>query len=197
MNYQVNYQEIAKANSEIKTVDLKGKGYAMVSERVTAFRKVFPAGFITTEIIEHDGTSVLMQAEAGMFTEDGTRIVLGTGYAQEVKGRGMVNGTSYIENCETSAVGRALGFLGLGVDGGSICSAEELTNAVLSQDQSKMNKDKLRKEIIGLCGGDMDKLSSFVLNHTRGMFNAIDNMDAAWLADIKLGMIKAIREGKF
>ena len=49
----------------------------------------------------------------------------------------MVNGTSYIENCETSAVGRALGMIGLGINGGGICSAEELTNAVVGQRQMK------------------------------------------------------------
>jgi hypothetical protein len=53
----------------------------------------------------------------------------------------MVNGTSYIENCETSAVGRALGMIGLGLNGGGICSAEELVNAVTAQQQMK-NEEK-------------------------------------------------------
>lgn len=107
----------------------------MVPERVTAFRKLFPEGFILTDIISHDGQTVMMQAKAGYYLENGEPCVLGSGYAQEVKGRGMVNGTSYIENCETSAVGRALGFLGLGINGGGICSAEELANAVVAQGQ--------------------------------------------------------------
>lgn len=132
----MNYQDISKVNSEISTIDLKGKSYAMVPERVTAFRKLFPEGFINTEIVSHDGTTVLMQAKAGYY-ENGVPIILGTGFAQEVKGRGMVNGTSYIENCETSAVGRALGMIGLGINGGGICSAEELTNAVVAQRQMK------------------------------------------------------------
>lgn len=131
----MNYQDIQKVNSEVKTIDLKGKDYAMVPERVTAFRKLFPEGFILTDIISHDGQTVMMQAKAGYYLENGEPCVLGSGYAQEVKGRGMVNGTSYIENCETSAVGRALGFLGLGINGGGICSAEELANAVVAQGQ--------------------------------------------------------------
>ena len=132
----MNYQDISKVNSEISMIDLKGKNYAMVPERVTAFRKLFPEGFINTEIVSHDGTNVLMQAKVGYY-ENGCPIILGTGFAQEVRGRGMVNGTSYIENCETSAVGRALGMIGLGINGGGICSAEELANAVTAQRQMK------------------------------------------------------------
>ena len=130
----MNYQQIQQVNSEISMIDLKGKNYAMVPERVNAFRKLFPEGFINTEIISHDGTTVLMQAKAGYY-ENGCPVILGTGFAQEVKGRGMVNGTSYIENCETSAVGRALGMIGLGINGGGICSAEELVNAIAAQNQ--------------------------------------------------------------
>ena len=130
----MNYQDIQKVNSEINMIDLKGKNYAMVPERVTAFRKLFPDGFIKTEIVSHDGTTVIMQAVAGYY-ENGVPIILSTGIAQEVKGFGMVNKTSYIENCETSAVGRALGMIGLGLNGGGICSAEELVNAVTAQKQ--------------------------------------------------------------
>ena len=138
----MNYQDISKVNSEINMIDLKGKNYAMVPERVTAFRKLFPEGFIKTEIISHDGTTVLMQAVVGYY-ENGCPIILSSGFAQEVKGRGMVNGTSYIENCETSAVGRALGMIGLGINGGGICSAEELANAVTAQRQMKEEEQAL------------------------------------------------------
>lgn len=132
----MNYADISKVNSEINMIDLKGKNYAMVPERVTAFRKLFPDGFIKTEIISHDGTNVLMQTVAGYY-ENGVPVILASGLAQETRGKGMVNGTSYIENCETSAVGRALGMIGLGINGGGICSAEELANAVTAQRQMK------------------------------------------------------------
>ena len=137
----MNYSDIQKVNAEISTVDLKGKAYAMVSERVTAFRKLFPTGFIVTDIVEHDGTTVLMQTKVGYYTEENEPVTLATGYAQEVRGKGMVNGTSYIENCETSSVGRALGMLGLGINGGGICSAEELTNALMTKKQMKMEAE--------------------------------------------------------
>lgn len=135
----MTYADIDQANSGIKMLNLKGKDYAMVPERVTAFRKVFPDGFISTEILSHDGQIVTMKAKAGYYLE-GREIILGTGFAQEEKGKGLVNGTSYIENCETSAVGRALGFLGFGLNGGGICSAEELVNAITAQRQNESEK---------------------------------------------------------
>ena len=141
----MNYQDIAKANAEIKPLNLKGKDYSMVSDRVTAFRKLFPEGFITTDILSHDAGVVLMKATAGYYNANGERVVLGTGFAQEEKGKGMVNGTSYIENCETSAVGRALGFIGIGDCGGGICSAEELVNAITAQGQNQKQRQEQPK----------------------------------------------------
>ena len=130
----MEYSDISRVNSEINMIDLKGKNYAMVTERVNAFRKIYPDGFITSEIISHDGTNILMKATAGHY-ENGQPVILSTGFAQETKGRGLVNGTSYVENCETSAVGRALGMIALGINGGGICSAEELVNATIAQEQ--------------------------------------------------------------
>ena len=134
---QITYDDISRVNSEISMIDMRGKDYAMVSERVTAFRKLFPDGFIQTEIVRmsDDGKVVIMKAKAGYYKEDGSQVVLATGLAKEVQGQGMVNGTSHIENCETGAVGRCLGMIGLGLNGGGICSAEELTNAILAQKQ--------------------------------------------------------------
>jgi hypothetical protein len=153
----MNYQDIAKVNSEISMIDLKGKSYAMVPERVTAFRKLYPEGFIKTEIVSHDGQTVTMQATAGYY-KDGAQVILATGFAQEVKGFGMVNKTSYIENCETSAVGRALGMIGLGINGGGICSAEELVNAVTAQNQMKEEERAFCNPPIP-AGGPVEKVS--------------------------------------
>jgi len=58
--------------------------------------------------------------------------VLATGHAFEKKASTFINQTSYIENCETSAVGRALGILGIGVDT-AIASAEEVATAQANQ----------------------------------------------------------------
>lgn len=141
----MNYRDIARVNSEMtmlpiekqnrRTGEITTKDYAMVPERVTAFRKLIPGGFILTDIVNVDGPTVTMQTRVGYYDENGKAVLLATGLAQETKGQGLVNGTSHIENCETSSVGRALGFLGLGIDGGGICSAEELANAITGQKQ--------------------------------------------------------------
>lgn len=167
----MDYKDIDRVNSEISMIDLKGKNYAMVPERVTAFRKLFPEGFITTEILENDGTTVLMKTTVGYY-RDGARVVLASGMAQEVRGKGMVNGTSHIENCETSAVGRALGMIGLGINGGGICSAEELVNAITAQGQMKAEKKEplpeIRQEITATVSAaaavpDVSPVKSFLL----------------------------------
>ena len=185
----MNYQDITRVNSEMTMIDLKGKNYAMVPERVTAFRKLFPEGFITTEILSHDGTVVTMQARVGYYAADGSRVILGTGLAQEVKGKGMVNGTSYIENCETSAVGRALGMLGLGINGGGICSAEELANAIVAQRQPDKSEfsdmSDARMEILELAKGDVSKLNEVIERITEGKFKSMDGMNLQQLVAVK------------
>jgi hypothetical protein len=144
----MDYKDIERVNSEINMIDMKGKDYAMVPERVTAFRKIFPDGFIETQMVSTspDGKIVIFEARAGYYRDDGSKVILATGHAREVQGQGMVNGTSHIENCETSAVGRALGMIGLGLNGGGICSAEELVNAVVGQKQIEAEEKKAARE---------------------------------------------------
>lgn len=126
----MEYKELEKANSEIKKQDIKGKMYAPVSERVLAFRKVYPEGSITTEIIETTENTVTMKT-----TVKNEEKILGTGFASEIK-KGLVNTTSMLENCETSAVGRALGMCGFGVESG-IASEEEVKKAKELEQENK------------------------------------------------------------
>lgn len=137
-----NFNDIVKANKSIKTMQISRwdkkqgreivKDYAEVNQRIKAFRMLYPEGFICTQIISHENDIVVMQAEAGYYDDNGNAHTLGTGIAFEDKKNGMINGTSYIENCETSAVGRALGMLGLGIDT-SVASYEEVSNAIAQQ----------------------------------------------------------------
>lgn len=131
----ITFEQIKNVNEDMTGIDVKGKNYVMVNSRVTAFRKLFPEGFIDTNIISLENGTVVMKAEVGYY-ENGNRIILGTGLAYEKETTSYINRTSFIENCETSAVGRALGFLALG-NGNSICSAEELVNAIKTQEQIK------------------------------------------------------------
>lgn len=136
----ITFEQIQEANKGLESLDFKGKDYVMVPQRVKAFRKLFPEGFIKTEILSIDNGVVVMQSRAGYYSDNGQEITLGTGLAYEKESSSYINKTSYIENCETSAVGRALGFLALGIDGGGICSAEELANAVNNQNRNNNQK---------------------------------------------------------
>ena len=137
----ITFEEIRKVNEEIRTMTISRKDkygrvsekeYAEVNQRVKAFRMLYPEGAITTDIIEMSNGIVTIKATI----MDSQGNILATGTAQEKEDSSYINNTSYIENCETSAVGRALGFCGLGIDC-SIASAEEVANAMAQQDANK------------------------------------------------------------
>lgn len=129
----ISYEDIKKANETLKFSDIKGKNYAEVPQRVKAFRMLYPQGFIITEMVSNENGVCVFKASAGYYGENGGAYTLGTGTAYEKEGSSYINKTSYIENCETSAVGRALGFLNIGSDT-SIASYEEMQNAINQQE---------------------------------------------------------------
>lgn len=126
------WSKIELANKSIQTTNIKGKEYAEVNQRVKAFRFVYPRGKIETKIINLDGDvgnrTCLMRCE--IFDDLGN--LLSTGYAEEKESSTFINKTSFIENCETSCIGRALGQSGFGIDT-SIASYEEVENAINNQ----------------------------------------------------------------
>ena len=147
------WKDIEKANSEMvlfpierkdkKTGKVEVKMYAPVNERVKAFRKTMPDGRITAQILQNDEKIIVVQAF--VYGTDGE--LLATGHAYEVKNGSYINQTSYLENCETSAVGRALGFAGFGIDT-AIASAEELSGA--QAEQERIRTEEIRKQPIGI-----------------------------------------------
>lgn len=141
----LTYQDIEKANITIRTTKIKNKDYAEVNQRIKAFRMLYPEGFIKTEIVELDTTNgvITMRAIAGFYDDNGAEHILGEGTAFEWKNdnKSMVNKTSYVENCETSAVGRALGMIGLGIDA-AVASAEEVKYAVAHQEEDEVKPKK-------------------------------------------------------
>ena len=131
----MTFNELQEANKLIKTIDVKGKDYAEVPQRIKAFRSLFPNGAIETSIISNDNQMVVMKATV----RDDEGHILGEGHAYEKESSSFINKTSYIENCETSAVGRALGMCGFGIDT-SVASYEEVANAISNQDRMKAEK---------------------------------------------------------
>lgn len=137
----ITFEQIQKANSTIKTMDIKGKDYAEVPQRIKAFRSVCPNGAIVTELLSNENGVCIFKASI----YDENQVLIGTGTAQEKETSSFINKTSYIENCETSAVGRALGMCGFGIDV-SVASAEEIQNAMLNQEKKSETKAEPKPE---------------------------------------------------
>lgn len=138
-----SFEELQKANLSIKTTDIKGKDYAEVNQRIKAFRSLCPHGAIVTDMVSNeDGVCVF---RATVYDED--KQIIGTGTAYEKESSSYINKTSYIENCETSAVGRALGMCGFGIDT-SVASYEEVANAIENQNKKPTpEEDENQKKI--------------------------------------------------
>ena len=149
----ITWDAIEQANSGMNLIPFERKDrdtgeikvtmYAPVNERVKAFRKTMPTGRITTQILQNDEKIIVVQAF--VYGTDGE--LLATGHAFERKDGSYISKTSWLEVCETSAVGRALGFCGYGVDA-AISSADELTGAQM--EQQRIKEDEIRKMPIGI-----------------------------------------------
>lgn len=111
-------------------INIHGKPYQTVALRVSTFRESHPDWTIYTELVSRDDTTVVMKASIA----DPEQRVIGTGYAEENRSSSQINRTSALENCETSAIGRALAACGYG--GTEYASANEVENAIHQQKRS-------------------------------------------------------------
>ena len=145
---EITFEDIKRANEACIPIEVKGRNYTEVNQRIKAFRMVYPVGFITTELVSNEGGICIMTASVGYTDESNNIHVLGTGTAFEKQDSSFINKTSYIENCETSAVGRALGMAGFGIDV-SVASAEEVQNAINNQPISKKEQTVLKNIVEG------------------------------------------------
>ena len=130
-----NIDKLVQAVNEFKkslngqTISIHGKSYATVSLRVAVARRVLGTALdIVTKIISIDQETVVMGADIFI---DGKHVA--SGHAEENRKASRINSTSALENCETSAVGRALAFCAFISDG--IASAEEVSTAIEQQDK--------------------------------------------------------------
>lgn len=137
------------SKNQLPTVDIKGKEYVLVKDRVLAFREKYPEGCIETEILSDVISdkivirAIISKVVINQLTNSGatdTKYILATGHSQATVGDGYINKTAALENAETSAVGRALAFLGIGVIE-SIASADEIHKATGSKKNIKAEVD--------------------------------------------------------
>jgi hypothetical protein len=114
-------------------VNIHGKEYKTVAKRVQEFREsvIYKGWSIMTEIVKIDDDQCVMKAS--VISPESK--IIATGHGCEFKASSQINKTSYVENCETSAIGRALACLGLG--GTEYASANEVANAIHQQTTQK------------------------------------------------------------
>ena len=134
--------------NEMKTINIKGKEYVTVNERIKAFRNTYKDYSLVTDIIEISDNHCVMKASI----LDPQGKVVATGYARETVSKSTINKFAFVENAETSAWGRALGNFGIGVDT-AICSAEELLQKISHEETAKVELavDALQKGEIDSC----------------------------------------------
>lgn len=116
--------------SNLPTISIKGKDYVQVKDRVAFFNETYKNGAIHTSLISYEGKKVIVQATVIPDMASPERFF--TGLSQADENQGMINATAALENCETSAVGRALGMMGIGIIE-SIASADEVSKAIVGQ----------------------------------------------------------------
>ena len=108
---------------------IHGKDYFTVAERLLAFREDYPDASIITDVLHTDSERVVMSAQI----RAGEKVC--TGHAEEYRESSKINQTSALENCETSAIGRALAIFSAKYMGAAIASADEVIRAIDQQNQ--------------------------------------------------------------
>ena len=126
-------------SAKLKTINIKGKQYVEVNERLKYFRENYPDHSLITEVLQCTDEHCVMKAT---ILNGGVEIA--NGHAHEVKSASFINKTSFVEVCETSAWGRALANFGIGIDA-SVASAQEVVTAI-SQSSTPQKKAVIDKK---------------------------------------------------
>jgi hypothetical protein len=162
------------SNYKFKTTNIRGKQYVEVNERIKFFRQEeqYKNWTIMSDFTALDSEQCVCKATIA----DETGRVIATGHAHEVQAASNINKTSYVENCETSAIGRALAMLGIGIDT-SIASANEVSDAIAKQESKSSNKIKQVQEKFDTEPPEniMDKAVAYIKSQTdkKKAFNSI------------------------
>lgn len=149
-------QPETKPQIEPDVINLDGRAYELVLSRVKRFRadhsEVF---FIKTDILLVTDDIVRIKASLGWYTAEGKELVLATGHAEERRDDGDVNATSAVENCETSAIGRALASYGYSSTN-AFASGEEMMAAKRKADTANKTEKEL-PGVVALLDAEADK----------------------------------------
>ena len=173
-------------------INIHGKEYKTVAERINEFRGEHPDWCVTTELVSDDGNLVVVKATIANHER-----ILSTGYAEEIRGSSMINKTSALENAETSAVGRALAFFGLG--GTEIASADEVASAIHAQstmDGAKVDISKLQ-DVVDEAKRLVDEYESDIEGAAptaRSIYEPLSNSERSWVNG-QLGAAKRLNSG--
>ena len=173
---------------QFKTTNIRGKQYVEVNERIKFFRQEeqYKNWGITTEFPMLTPDECLCRCT--ITDKDG--MVIAVGHAHENRTASNINKTSYVENCETSAVGRALAMLGIGIDV-SIASANEVQDAIAKQDEKPTAKREPKSET-----SIMDKAVNYIKGQTdkQKAYDSIVGKYGEQLSDAqKKGLKKFVR----
>ena len=158
------------SNYKFKTTNIRGKQYVEVNERIKFFRQEdeYKNWTISTEFTALDSEMCVCKC----IIADVNQRVIATGHAHEERSASHINKTSYVENCETSAIGRALAMMGIGIDT-SIASANEVNDAIAKQESDSSLSSSVPVENI------MDKAVKFIKTSTDKR-KAYDNIVAKY-----------------
>ena len=144
------------SNYKFKTTNIRGKQYVEVNERIKFFRQEdeYKNWTISTEFTALDSEMCVCKC----IIADVNQRVIATGHAHEERSSSHINKTSYVENCETSAIGRALAMMGIGIDT-SIASANEVQDAIAKQGSDSLSSSAPVENI-------MDKAIAYIKSST-------------------------------
>ena len=112
----------------LESMSIQGKDYVLVKTRLQYLRKHYENADIKTEILHFDGDSIMCKVTLYI---DGKSV--SEGIAHEEKGKNSINATSFVEICQTSALGRCLGIYGIGITT-SVATWDEVNSAIKQQE---------------------------------------------------------------
>lgn len=156
-----------------KAIDIKGKKYVEVKNRVDYFNQTYANGAIHTELVKSEDIFIV---KAIVIPDMAKPERFYTGYSQaSFNDKSDANKTAPLEVAETSAVGRALAFMGIGVID-SIASAEEMRKAQSYQKPKTFNPRPIvapqngQPEVCSKCGNEV---TGKVAEYSRGKFGKV------------------------